>query len=108
MTQLGILPLYKIDGPSSRYRIFQFIPHLNANGINCTIASAPERRFIERLSYIPRLIPLIISADALFVQKRTLPSFLLTLIRLLKAPMIFDFDDAIEKFMVLQKTEFGC
>jgi glycosyltransferase involved in cell wall biosynthesis len=93
--RITFLPLYEIDQPSSRYRVFQFLPSLTKLGFHCTVLEAPQRRPLKRLLYVPRLLPLAVKSDVLFVQKRMLPAWLLSILERLKVKIIFDIDDAV-------------
>ncbi len=93
--RITFLPLYQIEQPSSRYRVFQFLPTLTELGFQCTVLEAPQRRPLKRLLYVPRLLLLAVKSDVLFVQKRMLPAWLLFILRGLKVKIIFDIDDAV-------------
>ncbi len=95
MIRICFLPLYRIEGPSSRYRVFQLLSALEQNQIQVSVLPAPERRLGARLLYLPRLLTAVRGHDALFIQKRTLPAWALFLLKTLKAVMIFDLDDAV-------------
>ena len=93
--KIAFLPLYEIDKPSSRYRVFQFLPALDNHGFQNTILPAPQRNFIKRLLYVPRLLSIAYTNDILFIQKRMLPMWLLFLLKKLNTDIIFDIDDAV-------------
>lgn len=93
--RITFLPLYQIELPSSRYRVFQFLPALAESGFQVATLPAPQRNLLKRLLYVPRLLPMALRSDVLFVQKRMLPLWLLSLLKILKATMIFDMDDAV-------------
>lgn len=95
MNRICFLPLYQIERPSSRYRVFQFLPGLQAQGFAVSVVPAPERRLAARLFYLPRLLWAAQTHDVLFLQKRTLPAFVLKLVRRLNGRIIFDLDDAV-------------
>jgi len=59
------------------------------------VLPAPQRKLVKRLLYVPRLLPMAIKSDLLFVQKRMLPAWLLTILERLKVNIIFDIDDAV-------------
>jgi len=92
---IGFLPLYDINGPSSRYRVFQFLQPLEQQGFQCRLLPAPQRNLFKRLAYLPRLFLLALQSDVLFIQKRTLPIWVLNLLVHLNPRIIYDFDDAI-------------
>ena len=93
--KVGFVPLYNIHGPSSRYRVFQFIAPLSQQGFNCSIIEAPEGDNRKRVSYPARLFTLALQSDVLFIQKRTFPGWVLRILQRLNSHIIFDLDDAI-------------
>src|SRR5690606_23626103 len=90
--ELSVLFLtrYPVSGASSRYRVFQYIPYLEALGIRCTIQSfmdepmyrlglAPGRNLAKFLALV-RAVFRRLSAlrrwreyDALYLQRELLP-----------------------------------
>lgn len=95
MLKVGFLPLYDIAGPSSRYRVFQFIEPLNRRGFKCSYIEAPQRNSRKRLGYLPRLFNMATTHDVLYVQKRTFPNWVLRILHRLNPHIVFDIDDAI-------------
>jgi glycosyltransferase involved in cell wall biosynthesis len=93
--KVGFLPLYRIQYPSSRYRVFQFLVPLRQQGYQCTLIEAPQRDPWKRLAYVPRLFHLALTQDVLYVQKRIFPMFVLRVLRQLNPRIVFDLDDAI-------------
>jgi glycosyltransferase involved in cell wall biosynthesis len=93
--KVGFVPLYNIQGPSSRYRVFQFVAPLSRHGLVCSVLEAPEGNNRKRLSYLARLFALALQSDVLFIQKRTFPSWVLRTLKRLNPQIIFDLDDAI-------------
>jgi len=100
--RVGFLPLYQIQYPSSRYRVFQFLESLSRHGFECTVIEAPQCDPINRLAYLPRLVWLAITQDVLYVQKRLFPRPVLRLIQRLNPHIVFDLDDAIYLHPALQ------
>lgn len=49
-----------IIGPSSRYRAFQFLPHLHADGINCAVDALFDDTYFSILAVRPSAIGLIL------------------------------------------------
>jgi len=94
-TSIGFLPLYRIEYPSSRYRVFQFLPGLKGQGHKCSLIEAPQRNLVRRLAYVPRLLYMALTHDVLFVQKRTFPLPVLAILKRLNPRIVFDLDDAI-------------
>jgi glycosyltransferase involved in cell wall biosynthesis len=115
MDVLFVVP-YPIEAPSTRYRVYQYLPYLQANGINPTVSRfIASSAFFQRL-YQPgavaykaayflgqtlrRLLDLtrVRRFDAVFIQREALPvgPALFELITAkLGCPVIYDFDDAI-------------
>jgi len=101
-------------GPSSRYRVYQLVPHLRKLGIECEISPAMDSRMYQRI-YLSRRNAPKLSAwraawnqrradlrrvdkfDVVFVQKGAFPGFYSGFERQIAAlkPLVFDFDDAI-------------
>ena len=93
--KVGCLPLYRSWGPSSRYRMFQFLEPLQRLGFTCRVLPAPERQALKRLAYAPRLLSLALTQNVLFVQKRTFPAWGLPWLLRVNQHLVYDFDDAI-------------
>ncbi len=104
---------YSRRGPSSRYRVLQFIPHLQSEGIECVVhplhtddymdaiyskrrkgAGYYAGRFIRRIGSIAALG----GSSAVFIQKELVPYFpplLEWYLHARKIKVIYDLDDAI-------------
>jgi glycosyltransferase involved in cell wall biosynthesis len=95
MIKVGFLPLYDIYRPSSRYRVFQFLEPLRELGFSCQVLDAPQLNLAKRVKYIPRLLRFAVHQDILFIQKRMLPSALLSVVKKLCPKIVFDIDDAV-------------
>jgi glycosyltransferase involved in cell wall biosynthesis len=95
MIKVGFLPLYNIRGPSSRYRVFQFLAHLKRQGFKYTLLEAPEGNNLKRLRYLPRLFKVAYHCDVLYIQKRIFPDWVLRTLHRLNPHIIYDIDDAI-------------
>jgi glycosyltransferase involved in cell wall biosynthesis len=93
--KVGFVPLYRIEFPSSRYRVFQFMQPLRRRGFNCLYVEAPQKNLPMRLRYLPRLLRLALASDVLYVQKRTFPLWVLRLVRRVNPRIVYDLDDAI-------------
>ena len=93
--KVGFVPLYNIHGPSSRYRVFQFIAPLSQHGFKCSVLEAPEGNNRKRLSYPARLFALALQSEVLYIQKRTFPGWLSRTLKRINPHIIFDLDDAI-------------
>jgi len=102
-------------GPSSRYRVYQYLNFLKREGIHCKVSPAISsehfaevyfaRTLINKLPYfglavLKRLANLftVRESDIVFLQKEVVPQaypFIEELIKKLNKKLVFDFDDAI-------------
>ena len=105
-------------GPSSRYRIYQYIPYLEKNGINCEVRPLLKKNYFRIIefdnSFLRMIFKALYSAYRFFVRlydirdvKRFnliiiehqifpyLPSSLEYLVKKLNRNMVIEFDDAI-------------
>ncbi|MFO7974079.1 MAG: glycosyltransferase family 4 protein [Candidatus Hydrogenedentota bacterium] len=109
------LTLYPETAASARYRVAQFIPHLESEGFQCTVAaplSAEEyaalagpnrtrRPFFYHFAETRRRIAQLIGArryDVVFVQKALMSAYIKGLPALLRARarrVVYDIDDAV-------------
>ncbi len=109
------LTRYPYEGASSRYRVFQYIPHLERLGVSCKVQSFMDRRMYA-LSFTPGRTPAKLAAtlkatlsriwllrgfrkyDIIYMQRELLPFGPPILERLMKAfgaCLMFDYDDAL-------------
>jgi glycosyltransferase involved in cell wall biosynthesis len=93
--RVGFAPLYNIEGPSSRYRVYQFLPALSQLGFECNYLEAPEKNPWKRLKYLPKLLHLAANHQMLYVQKRVFPNWVLSILLQINPNLVFDMDDAI-------------
>ncbi len=114
--KLVFITPYPIEGPSSRFRVYQYLPHLEKRGAACLvrpfmtsrfyrIAYQPGRPFLKLLFLITgtinRILDLfrVMGYDMVIIQKEAFPvgppilEWLMT--SLIRKPCIYDFDDAI-------------
>jgi glycosyltransferase involved in cell wall biosynthesis len=107
------LTKYTVQGPSSRYRVHQFLPHLAKAGIHVEIQALHDEAYLERtfrgerpsLSYLLRracirLIRLAGSRrfDVIFIQKEIfpyVPDVVESLLAVSGAKLVVDLDDAV-------------
>jgi hypothetical protein len=101
-------------GPSSRYRVYQLVPHLQKLGIECEISPAIDSETYARLylgaGKAPKLsawravwnrrrtdLRRVDQFDVVFVQKGAFPGLYSGVEREIAArkPLVFDFDDAV-------------
>ena len=110
---LLILTKYDRSGPSSRYRILQFIPYLESHGFRCTVQSLhapgylqrvfsggalPPRYYLGRLAARTRAVLSAGRYSAVFVQKEIAPycpPCFEAALSAMRAKVIYDIDDAI-------------
>lgn len=110
---LLILTKYDRSGPSSRYRILQFVPYLESHGFRCTVQSLHAPGYLQRVYsggarssryYLGRLVArtqAVLSAarySAVFVQKEIAPycpPCFEVMLAVMRAKVIYDIDDAI-------------
>ena len=109
------LTRYPYEGASSRYRVFQYIPHLERLGVDCKVQSFMDSRMYA-LSFAPGRTPAKFAAtltavfrriwalrsfkkyDIIYMQRELLPFGPPVLERLMKASgacLMFDYDDAL-------------
>lgn len=110
---LLILTKYGRSGPSSRYRILQFIPYLESHGFRCTVQSLHTDDYLETIYsggrkpgpyYLGRFLARAQAVarashySAVFVQKELIPyvppCFEL-LLAMMRSKVVYDMDDAI-------------
>ncbi|MCK4351978.1 glycosyltransferase family 4 protein [candidate division WOR-3 bacterium] len=112
------LTLFTEIGASSRYRVYQLMPHLEKKGISCTTSPLLSEKFYKvsfgfvkypkpfyslyiasyfLFSFFKRVTDVIRAKnyDIVFIQKDILPLCLLGVLKLLNKNIIFEFDDAI-------------
>ncbi|MDD4856732.1 MAG: glycosyltransferase family 4 protein [Candidatus Krumholzibacteria bacterium] len=110
---LLILAKYGRSGPSSRYRILQYIPYLESHGFSCTVQSLHSKDYLETvfsgrgksgLYYAGRLLARAQASarathySAVFVQKELapyLPPCLELMLSMMRSKVVYDIDDAI-------------
>ena len=112
VTQYGAL------AASSRTRVFSYIPYMESVGHTCEVITVlPDdriggsqiivtRQVLRKLRYYAwaftrtllcglRVVLAARRSNLVFVQKVVFPSFIRWMLRLVKVPMVYDFDDAI-------------
>jgi glycosyltransferase involved in cell wall biosynthesis len=112
---LFIVP-YPIDGPSTRYRVDQYLPFLRANGVDADVLRFVGSRHFFQTMYQPgrvvykmaytlsRMVARVAHAlksknyDVVVVQRESMPygpPLIERLIVRMGTPLVYDFDDAI-------------
>ena len=114
MRVLFLIP-HSLEGASSRYRVLQYIPHFEANGIECTVSSFLSKKFyliayqrghwLKKGAYffvssLRRLRDLLRSGryDLVFIHLEAFPigpPVIEWLLATCKVPIVFDLDDAL-------------
>jgi glycosyltransferase involved in cell wall biosynthesis len=80
----------RLDKASTRYRVLQYLPHLDQEGIDYEIV-ALSRQSRNRLSLARR----IRNFDTVFIQKKLFSFLDLYWVRKLAKRMVYDFDDSV-------------
>src|SRR5262245_42721907 len=81
--------------PSSRYRVYQYLPFLRQHNIAFRVINYPGSMLWARIVFALKLFVHLIWADVLFVQKHVPSNRPLCLVRLLRRKVVLDLDDAI-------------
>jgi len=104
-----------IDGPASRYRVYQYLEYLQKQGIDCSVSPGiakgdylkiyagfhPVRKLCALIGVVfRRIIDLlrISQFDIIFIQREISPQvfpLIEKIIKMMRKKVIFDFDDAI-------------
>jgi glycosyltransferase involved in cell wall biosynthesis len=80
----------RMDKASTRYRVLQYLPHLEGVGISCSVKSLSRT---SRVWYL--LVRQLHEADLVFIQKKLFTSIELFLVRKMARRLVYDFDDAV-------------
>lgn len=112
---LFVVP-YPIDAPSTRYRVEQYLPYLQAHGVQCDVARfiasrsfyltmyRPGRNVRKALYTVGRMAARLAHIwrsrryDVIFIQREAAPygpAFVEQLMARLGTPLVYDFDDAV-------------
>ncbi|MBP1748352.1 MAG: hypothetical protein H6Q52_891 [Deltaproteobacteria bacterium] len=75
---------------ASRYRVLQYVPYLNSEGIETTVSLYP-RNPIE----LARLLAALPAYDCIFLQRKRFSGAILALVRNRARKIIYDFDDSV-------------
>ena len=57
-----------IIGPSSRYRVFQFLPHLHATGIDCAVDPLFDETYFKILAVRPSVLRAMVKFPYVLVR----------------------------------------
>ena len=96
----------RLDKPSTRYRVLQYLPLLKERGFDCEIKIFPKR-FFQKLGFYESLS----GFDAVFLQRKLLNALDFWLLRKNARRLVFDFDDALiykdsnQKVVLSRKNE---
>ena len=91
MSRLKVL--FLIQGftvAASRYRVLQYLPYLQAAGIETRVVPFPDSA-----AGWARLVPFIREAGLVFAQRRRLPLYVLLGLKRFGKRIVYDFDDAV-------------
>jgi len=89
------LPLYSMQGASSRYRVYHYADRLPSHGFDVKILHPRSYTLASKALYILSLPKALRWADVVVIQKKLFRSPLYALIRHLNNAVVFDFDDAL-------------
>ena len=112
---MRILALTRYDeaGASSRYRVYQYLPHLRSAGVEVDVSPLLGRRYVESLYEARRapLLDLVAAAfkrvgrllrtgryDLIWLEKEVFPfapALVESLLAITSIPLVVDYDDAI-------------
>jgi glycosyltransferase involved in cell wall biosynthesis len=115
LNRILALPKYPIEGASSRYCIYQFIPHIEANGIRCDVSpfmdaslfqlsmqkGRPFRKTGKSLLALLRRTFTVLTCrryDLIFIHRELVPAMpplLEWLLSVSGKPVVFIYDDAL-------------
>lgn len=87
-------------GASSRYRVYQYLPGLDAAGFDTKVIPPGERgpsltRPFRRIREESRLLRAAKDADLIYIQRRLFSTWFIERLLRLRRPLVFDFDDSI-------------
>lgn len=88
----------KKDAPSTKWRLLQFVPHLEKAGVTCAVEEMAAG-IVARLSQAKRAG----GFDVTVLQKRLLPKLILNRLRKNAKALVFEFDDVV----TLKKSDDG-
>ncbi len=80
----------RFGAPSSRYRVLQYIPHLEEMGHVCTVLRIPHRLYTRFIAFRK-----MSRFDLVVLQKKLLGPLEFRLLRCHSKSLIYDFDDAV-------------
>lgn len=84
---------------STRYRVLQFLPYLQKDGIRYRIVLYPAHnrplRPFSKGWYLVRACILSLGADLVFIQKILLPPWFLRILKVISKRIVYDVDDAM-------------
>lgn len=95
MLNVLFFPLGSIDIPSSRYRLYQYLPLLDRYQIRHRVMNGSRSGFPSRVFFALKLCFALLWADVVFIQKDIPTRRVMTLIRRFNRRVVFDLDDAI-------------
>ncbi len=88
MRVLFLVP--RLDKASTRYRVLQYLPYLQEQGVSCRVRTLSKDRGWDRSLFREAR-----SSDVVFLQKRILSPFLLLALRKASSRLVYDLDDAV-------------
>jgi len=87
---------------ASRYRVLQYLPFFQAHNVETEVFEFPRN-----MAGWSSMMEHLKSGDAIFVQRKRLPRFILLFLRRMKKKIIYDFDDAVMFKNSLSKNPYS-
>jgi glycosyltransferase involved in cell wall biosynthesis len=84
-----------IEVPSSRYRVYEYLPLLQRYGINYTVIRTARNSIGSRILFAMNLCYRLLWADIVFAQKNIPTKRIRKVMAIINKNVVFDFDDAI-------------
>jgi len=92
----------RLEKPSARYRVLQFIPSFNNNGIETEVFVIPQSHW-DRIKLFRKLK----NFDIVFLQKKIFHLLEFTILRRQSRLLVYDFDDAVMYHDPKKKNKFS-
>ena len=90
-----LIPMYDENWASSRYRVYNYLPYLRAQGVQSKVVYPPSRKPFERIGYLVSILYYARQMDIVFIQKKIFKKSFLFLLHKLNPQIVYDMDDAM-------------